>query len=399
MSHDIICLRVWQNLAIVLLFLSDHLEVLAETDLKALQLLLQPEVLEVVRVRAIFAEHLLLPVMEEAAKPATSEEYRQKAEAWKALALDIAQDPDRLLSLEVSRRDGPLSGKLAAALPGLLQLVEEHLDDPDLASRSTDLISNDGNDDDEEDDDENDDENDDAQGEIPRAPLLRRALQKELPNLDRLDAVLGADRCPSTKQQARVLASDFALSFLFIQDRHKGNWREGEQEFLVATSRSVERIFAQAKLILARNKETRPLLLEAIICLQRSPCELVALWEKYQSPSTRARTTSALAQPSQAKLLDKVAFDKLQKEKEAAKAKIEDKKKKKAVSDILGIPRPKKEDLLRFLGLRSGRVEDLEDLVIQKAPLSKDKDKDTGKDKDPGAKKGEKRAREEGMEQ
>jgi hypothetical protein len=102
---DVMCLRFWQNRGHIILFLRLVRSLLTEEDLKALKIVLDPEMMKVIFVRALLASHVLLPVMKEAKEMTSPEAYLQKVEALTAKVTLMANNPKLLSSAELEVND------------------------------------------------------------------------------------------------------------------------------------------------------------------------------------------------------------------------------------------------------------------------------------------------------
>lgn len=93
---------------------------------------------------------------------------------------------------------------------------------------------------------------------------------------------------PSQQQRTIIYCADSCKSFLFVQAKHQSNWVRS-MGFFLATSRSVERIFAKTKDLLERNWATRTDLLEALVSLSDlKPSLLADIWNRYHHLGQRS---------------------------------------------------------------------------------------------------------------
>ena len=78
---DIMCQTFWQYRGFVILFFHLVRHLLTEADLKALKVVLDPEMADIIFIRALLASQVLLPSMKEAKTKTSPAEYSKKLDA------------------------------------------------------------------------------------------------------------------------------------------------------------------------------------------------------------------------------------------------------------------------------------------------------------------------------
>jgi len=124
-------------------------------------------------------------------------------------------------------------------------------------------------------------------------------------DLSRPDAIQ-VGPAPSQQQRTIIYCADSCKSFLFVQAKHQSNWVRS-MGFFLATSRSVERIFAKTKDLLERNWATRTDLLEALVSLSDlKPSLLADIWNRYHHLGVKDLAKSALKEAAKGREIDAI---------------------------------------------------------------------------------------------
>jgi len=368
-SIDILSLRFFQLRPFIFQFLHKFRSLLTKEDLEALKALLDPEVSDIIKTRALCAHHVLLPTMHRAVEVTTKEIYATKMQKIEENLNRIAYNPSLLASLPLPEKQGTLTNQLESLerdIDKLLALPEQSPISPELILPA-DLLNSTL---DELDDDENS-----LELTLPRETVLPQPdpFPASLVCLDPPSLVPSSISIPTAKQRSMVMVSDAAMSFLYHQRKHGSTWRNTDSlATFTATSRHVERMFAVTKIFLARNPNLRIELINSLISLHDlSILELCQIWEAHHSEQVKIQARNVLKSNPKVSDIDTLCFQNL-----ATKASEEEQKqisrgKKRNIEESLieaGLinqgQRASKKLLIEYLAQRGENRADLNKLKV-----------------------------------
>jgi len=305
------CLRFWQNRGFIIIFFCLVRALLTEPDLKALKVVLDPEMTEIVRELALLAHHVLLPVMEKAKKLPSPAAYSKLLGDKVAQVAMMATNPQLLSCATLPTNDLKVTAELAQALAPFSQEVADQLLHPTaslVSEARTARITLDAlalvpeparTQDNEEEEDDQEDQEDQEEKDQEELALTTATASQILVQLQHPSS----QRVPEPPLQDKILvhAADAATSFLHKQQQHNQGWSLSFVAAMDPTSRAVECIFAVVKLFLARNSQMRVEVLNSLVVLHDLPLQQqVDMWVAHYNPTIvqRARKASRTTRPS-----------------------------------------------------------------------------------------------------
>jgi hypothetical protein len=295
LAGDVLCLHFAQTLGLILGFFEEYRRLLTKGDREHLLLLFEPGVLEAINVRALWAQCFLLPLMKEVAKLSSQKELEARLVLWKRRATALAYNPRALLALPLKGKRGP-EVDLVQIHASILALDEKTLADRDEGEGEEG----------EEDEDEGEGDGEGSLASLPEEVPAGYELDFSRPPLT---------EGPPPRDPSCLLIFAAACSFLFVEERHKQEWEGEGLSFMLATSRAVERTFSHAKQVLQHNKETRALILEALVSLRDcSASELALSWKRFRDVGLVRRAKVALKDHPKGRDFDALARAKLDRE-------------------------------------------------------------------------------------
>ena len=275
----------------IFLFLRRCRSLLTQVDLGALKVLLNAENLEIVRLRALFASRLLLPVMKMANHTHDMATFQSNMETNVLRVKTIAANPSLLSSLTITPKDSAVQKELTSVMGEIITLSESTSTVQERGNRESEASALVGL---------TQELLEQEEGEIDEEPEQEEVvlLHGVAPPSYRLDLTAPSSRrvaTPTMPERLRTVASDMARSFLFHQEKH--NKKQSLMlTFFMATSRKVERSFAVVKCFLEKNCETRIFILDALLCLHDFEIlELHTFWQKFWDPSFSTIASKKLA--------------------------------------------------------------------------------------------------------
>ena len=273
----------------IILFLYRCRSLLTQHDLDALKVLLNAENLEIIRLRALFASRLLLPVMKMANHTRGMLAFKQEMETVSSHVRAIAADPNLLSTLAIAPKDQAVQEQLTATMASIVKLSKGTSTIQEGTGRERDVIDMVG---------ATQAQIELEDGEIGEEPEEEVVLLQGRVAPSTLDLKAPSDKrvpTPEMTERLTTIASDMAKSFLFHQEKHN-KAQDLSLSFFMATSRKVERSFAVVKCFLEKNSETRIFVLDALLCLHDfSVTELHSIWERFWEPSFSTRASKKLA--------------------------------------------------------------------------------------------------------
>jgi len=295
----------------------------------------------IIQIRALFSSKVLLPVMKDSAKNLGTREHQTMLEGWSSKLSLIVQHPS-LISKSHLTLDAPkeeflnemkleLEGEAGRGLISENEILEKIGLKKEEAEKESetemDILEFEGE----------RDEKVEERNEIEKQ--LRRTGKGNNRGNFTLDLDLqrpGREKVGPTPELARRIdhhIQDAAKAFLFEQQKHRGTWRDQEIRFFLATSRAVERMFAQTKKILERNSQTRMDVIKYLVAMKDIPIQnLAKIWREYHGEEVRRRAKKEIREMAKNREGDEVYLDRLigkvkegntRREKEQRKAKVE----------------------------------------------------------------------------
>ena len=112
-SVDLLALCFMEYRGFILLYLHQLRSLLTQLDLDTLKTLLDPEIQEIVRLRALLASRLLLPVMKIASQASNPTVYQTDLNIFTAQVESIASSPELLVSQRIAPKDDAVKDQIA----------------------------------------------------------------------------------------------------------------------------------------------------------------------------------------------------------------------------------------------------------------------------------------------
>jgi len=224
--------------------------------------------------------------------------------------------PELLSLTKPKPNDLVVKGKLPAALLEFTKSVDVLLSRRDLlpleeAPRSSEEAHGDDDDSDDEDEGEDEDEEDELDRSHPQ-PSTSVAARVEVLDLEPPSSKPVAQ--PSTKEMTQTIISDAAKAFLFQQRKHNRGMRDLQEEDagVESTSRAAERIFANTKMLLDRNPNTRVAVLNPLLLTHdRSDADLTRIWQEFHGEEVVWLATAAIENCPKGAIFDAIHLQKL----------------------------------------------------------------------------------------
>lgn len=351
-SLAVLSLRWMQDRPIIIAFLHRVRTLLTAIDLKQLEILLGADVQEVVRVRALLAAFVLLPVMGKAAKIKEAVAWRGELDSLDRRLAVLHRSPQLLSGVKITGPNSHLLPHIIEQLEAIRSDVREQT--PALADTTEDAIV--------------------------RVTAIAAATEPELEEGEIVEeepeeievlrghaapdpSFITCERPsnavvprPSLEEQTKTLIKDAVESVLYMQRRHHADWSTASK--IAVTSRPVERMFAVAKLKLERSTQTRVALLSPLVCLHAVPREhLVRCWRKHEHRGLRKLARQAVAANPKTADVDLAFMEKAFKQADERAQQIEKEQEDKRLTDFIGTlgvrlekKRPRKHELEQALG-------------------------------------------------
>ena len=301
-SVAILSLRFMENRAFILEFLFQVRSLLTAIDLEALKWLFTPEVMEIIRTRALFAAHVLLPVMKGAAKVNQTHVWAKELGDHRARMVAFAERPNLLESVPLRQSEGQhlLESHLSAKLEEYRAEVLKQMSaasasntDSRHAIELADVVTEAAQE--PEEPEEPEVEDGEIVDEYEEEELACGVVVCAHPTLDLSRPDDKRVATPNLQSRVLVHIADAAKSFLFMQEKHNANWSTGASHDFQATSRAVERMFAVTKDFLERNSQTRIEVLSPLAILHDIPLrDLHKIWLEFGNLNLRRKARKAL---------------------------------------------------------------------------------------------------------
>ena len=273
----------------IILFLYRCRSLLTQNDLDALKVLLNAENLEIIRLRALFASRLLLPVMKMANHTRGMLAFNQEMEKVTSQVRTIAANPDLLSTLAIAPKDQAVQEQLTATMANIIKVSQETSTIQERENRESEATKLVG---------ASQAQIELEDGEIGEEQEEEMVLLQGRVTPSTIDLKAPSDKrapTPQLSERLATVAGDMAKSFLFHQEKHNKD-QSLSLTFFMATSRKVERSFAITKLFLEKNSETRICVLDALLCLHDfSVTELHSIWQRFWEPSFSTTASKKLA--------------------------------------------------------------------------------------------------------
>jgi len=233
----------------IILFLYRCRSLLTQIDLNSLKVLLNTENLEIIRLRALFASCLLLPVMKMANHTRDMITFQLEMQATSSQVRAIAARPELLISLTIAPKDQAIQDQLTSLMGDITRASEATSTIQEKGDRESEAIKLVG---------ATQTQIELEEGEIEEPEGEEVVLLQGFAPPSHLDLTAPSDKrvnTPGANERLRTVASDMAKAFLFHQEKHN-KAQSITLSFFMATSRKVERSFAVVKCFLEKNSET-----------------------------------------------------------------------------------------------------------------------------------------------
>jgi len=339
-SVNIISLEYLRSEKLILWFLRSCRTLLTDEDIKALKVLLDPEMRAILRVRAVFAQKVLLPIMGISAKATDPEEHKRKLEHWEKAVRAVAVNPALLASID----DATL--KIAPAEESLIKRLKEEMDGAKPCSlenpserwaleaagiRTEDLEKKEKG--------EGEEEEEERQEESEPSEIQRihsNSLQSQAPLTLERPSPIATSPPPPLDKRILTLVADAAKAYLYESQKHNGGWKESEVDFFLPTSRAAERLFSFVKEYLESNPDMRTEVLNSFLALHDLPVPLlVKIWETFWDPSVPSIAAEKLKDCPKISEVDQFYLEQLKKRVEKEERKDHEKLKTERITSIL----------------------------------------------------------------
>ena len=139
-SIDTLAKVMVEHRGFIILFLYRCRSLLTQHDLDALKVLLNAENLEIIRLRALFASRLLLPVMKMANHTRGMLAFKQEMETVTSHVRAIAANPDLLSTLSIAPKDQAVQEQLTATMDSIVKVSKGTSSVQEGAGRERDVI-------------------------------------------------------------------------------------------------------------------------------------------------------------------------------------------------------------------------------------------------------------------
>ena len=357
---DIMCQTFWQYRGFVILFFHLVRHLLTEADLKALKVVLDPEMADIIFIRALLASQVLLPSMKEAKTKTSPAEYSKKLDALKGEVRTMALSPNLLSNATLETADAKVMEEVNSVLAGLQGEVQTKLTTPDILPKSdtranqrtqeafrlvgapTTAAEDDDQDDDKDQDDQEDsedEEQEDGEDEDETATTAVTTTTTTTTPVAVLDLRHPSKKLtaqPALQEKRLIHCGDAAKAFLFKQEAHNTSWTGSEVALMDATSRAVERIFAVTKVLMERNTQIRAHVLNCLLVPRDIDQKLlVDIWEEHKGRDIRKKARLAIKANPTTSAVDELYYHHLEEKIAAEQVKVDKKEKEKQLTDLV----------------------------------------------------------------